>query len=1388
MQTNSEYFQLPLKLHLPHRTILQGLDIWLSLELISELNWFNPYKGELDCEIELTIHKNDSLLAGLTAWLELGLIEEQQLRQICAQQLSSKLPEIRTDPKIVSESLPITIEPPPPAFNPEPIELNPRSEPAKSMLQSLFSEFSTVWLLFLGVFLTVVSSALLAGSQWQNFSTLGQYLILFAYTLGFLGVSFQTANIDRLQLTTNTLQLVTLLLVPANFWAIDGLGLLNEPIGRILGAIAGLILSGVTIFLIRTVCKKYNQTRFDWVTVIAILLLGWTHLGWGTQANGYPLIAVYVGIGGFAIATLFNRTQILSRPDSHSLVKIAGIYGTILLVVRALLYGNVEISAIGLAIGVCGWVAYQIDHPGEHPSDRPGDRPLLFNIFRIRVGQILLGLGWYTAVWHPFPWQAIAVSSIVASIICDRLDRLKQPNDLTKLLLWGLQIIWLSIRLVPESWWGGEQGLARLTALFQTDNLSAIAGVIAFPYLLLALLMAAVYSQVRHQKQDFNQNYALARRSETFALGFGVLLTILSFSAPVTRFANLGLSAMTLGILLHRRSPNSRDNQFLVYATHIFGLGAITAGQIAINSLTLENWVGFSISLIVIEWFGTWWLDLSAERISHSIGQTSEAQPKRLTKLHFWRNSAWQIGFWLAVFSYLWEFLIVSSRLIFPSNNFGNFDGLIWAFAPIMLGLLGTRKSFKSRDFATKFSIVGLVLWQLLIWQIEGLRMVGLGVALIMMLVNTRQLGNRISALITNGFGLLLIGLTLWELRKESGILSLITFGINGIAFSVILLFGLSHWLKYRRDRQVANLNLGLNLAYSQAFDFWAISLSIVTLSFQTCIAFIVFSNLNSVSVDSFSINFVSELFVNLSFSIGLITSGLVYRAWQKPAVWTEWGIAWGIELLVCGAVIVTNRSLIELAVTNLALGLLTQLLGDWWIRRTGNKAYPLSWTLVPLIYGAISSLLRLGSFSNLTGLITLGTALVGFGIARRSEGDNLKWLTHLSMGGVTFAAYELLLYQMLATKGGSIGDGAVILGVLAIAIAFSYKIFAKWIMPYLRLSSGEIDISANLHWLAGAILLIMGSVQSPTSSGGLIGVGLAISLTIYALGQGRNQIQTNTVAEVWIYLGITTAIAAIFYQFAYASPNPWLNQNILIPYSAAIAAGLATLLFKIPWTRWGWIARPWHYAALGLPLLFVGVSAEAIASPCLAIVAIFYSIRANRHKEIRLTYLSVGLLNWICFRFIAQNPYFQVFTSALVICFSVIYFTQVEPNLRGRQNRDPRHLLRSLASGSLCLVSFAYSFNNLPMAAIAWGLSFGFVIVGLAMRVRAYLFVGTFTFMVLVVNQAILLVAQYGFVLWAIGIVAGICFITVAANFEVRRERILTIARNISNELDSWE
>ena len=169
-----------------------------------------------------------NLLAGLEAWKQLGLLSDRDILQFAEEYLICLAPS-----QVPAASSPVApifaddfapIAPPRPRANPSPepipIPVAAAVQPPSLItrtLQSFMAEVSVIWLLFLGVFLVVVSSGVLAASQWQNFSTVGQYGILFAYTLAFAAVGIWIGRRSQLQLTARMLQIATLLIIPVNF-------------------------------------------------------------------------------------------------------------------------------------------------------------------------------------------------------------------------------------------------------------------------------------------------------------------------------------------------------------------------------------------------------------------------------------------------------------------------------------------------------------------------------------------------------------------------------------------------------------------------------------------------------------------------------------------------------------------------------------------------------------------------------------------------------------------------------------------------------------------------------------------------------------------------------------------------------------------------------------------------------------------------------------------------------------------------------------------------------------------------------------------------------------------------------------------------------------------
>ena len=234
--------------------------------------------SERPIAIELKVQpSNPALLDGLEALVRLGLLSDDQARRIGAEYLICQMdaqpvtgPEVEVGDR-VPEPVPMpTLRPPAAAgktaahprdrleSNAEilkraipvadetaasssqtPPDRPARQRPANALtqgLQALMAEFSVLWLLLLGVFMVVVSSAVLAATQWQQVTPTGQYGILWGYTLAFWGAGIWSSRQPNLQLTARMVQITTVLLIPVNFWMMDALLLSPSNASRRVGA------------------------------------------------------------------------------------------------------------------------------------------------------------------------------------------------------------------------------------------------------------------------------------------------------------------------------------------------------------------------------------------------------------------------------------------------------------------------------------------------------------------------------------------------------------------------------------------------------------------------------------------------------------------------------------------------------------------------------------------------------------------------------------------------------------------------------------------------------------------------------------------------------------------------------------------------------------------------------------------------------------------------------------------------------------------------------------------------------------------------------------------------------------------------------------------------
>ena len=1420
--------------------------------------------------------EHPAILEGLDVWLRLGLLSDETVRQLCQEHFTCLVSEsvaarssdafvilndFATEEALVPAKA-ATVERPP--------------SPIARGIQSFMAEVSVIWLLFLGVFMVVVSSGVLAATQWRNFSPVGQYGILFAYTLAFWAASVWTGRQPSLRLTARMLQIATLLIIPVNFWMMDGFHLWQSGLGWAIAAIAALMLTGITVQLLKGGSGAWGVGSRERLPLGMAIALSWLHWGWGW--SGFPLVATYVGTIGATIALVWqeaegrrqgaegrrqelgarNRNQVLEveavseaaealfqddlesidasatphpfpltpLPSLLSLSTITIAIATLLLLARAVLAAGVPINRLGLAVGICGWLLCWLGRRNDqHLGWQWG-------------GMGLLLTGWFIAVTVTPPWQAIAISGLGLWLLVDYLRRSGRVVYLTAGWLLGLQTLWLLWRAVPSGW---QQRLIDGSIRLAGHEAMpfALLGLGCFPYVLLTLWLSRRFR--RWQKP------ALAKQAEYLALALGTILAAISLGNGWTRSLNLVFSTLTLAAVLKGRA---RPDLALVYLAHGTGLAAIASlTHLWFPHLSQNTWAALLLIGTIVEWSLSASLLLpprsslappaSPAPLSPSASSTPLPTPHSPLPIQIWQQTAWHAGLLLAATSYLILFIKVLPEWTvweLLSRVFGKTVttwGRMWLVTPIALTVLGSRRHLPQRRVASGLSVLALFLVQMLMFNTAPERLTALGTAVVLMFINTHQLRQLSTAVITVGFGLAFAAAVIWESRDSLSA----SLGANLLAIAVLLLWLLWGWLR-RRETILANL-------YRQAVNRWAIAVTVLTLLLLTLCQLAIYGN------------WAVPVWQYVS-AAGVLAVATSYRTWQRPQNAGFYAIAWSLELIIIGIVSLTGRSLDAVAIVNLALGLGTQLLGDWWMARGGGRRQeaggrrqkvgesnpgaesthpsslipphsgsklhpsslipPSSWDVIPLLYALVGLLLQHRSFTATTGLYTLAAVLVGIGVGRRQP---FKPLVYLSVLGGTIATYELLIYQLSQAKGGEAGDGLVLMAGLAAAIAIANRLLQRWLIPYLRLSLREVAAIGHVHWVLGSALMPIALLSSLSNSGEWLWTGVAATLAAYALMMGREKrgergegrgageaeradsiqnselktqnsfphLTPHTSHLTWIYAGIIEAITALTHLF-----HQFLPDAVLLTWGSAIAVAIAFVMYQAPWQRWGWRREPWRRSAAVVPLVATMLTVGAIAIQGLLIVAAFYAWLAKAERQIRLSYLSVLLADWAVLRWLHNVGTTEPLWYAALFSASLLYLAQVDPALRSSSDREKRHLLRSLATGLVCLTAFYQAevgiagVPSLVTGFLSIGLQLGFILAGLLLRIRAFLFVGTAIFMLQILRQIWRFIDNYSLLLWALGIILGLAFIWVAATFEARRSQIAALMQYWVTELEAWE
>jgi hypothetical protein len=556
---------------------------------------------------------------------------------------------------------------------------------------------------------------------------------------------------------------------------------------------------------------------------------------------------------------------------------------------------------------------------------------------------------------------------------------------------------------------------------------------------------------------------------------------------------------------------------------------------------------------------------------------------------------------------------------------------------------------------------------------------------------------------------------------------------------------------------------------YDRALDAWAILLAGLLLTTITFYSFDFYAGRTLSSPAS----------AEVLAAILVIMAAIIFRSLRQLSPLAIYAWAWSLELLTAVGLSFVDRTTINLAVANIALGLFTQLLGDWWRRRHRAQTNLPSIHFIPLVYGVLGLTFRSHTFANWTGLTVLGASLIAIGIGRREQ--EFKPLVYLGLIGVSVAAYESLLYQLFQTPGGAVGDGLIVLATLGTTLTYIYRILSPWLSNYLHLTNAELKIFTHLHWVLSSWLLIWASAHDIKSSLSL-GLVTGALLVQYAFWQGRNNLDRQW-AEIWIYLGWLEAFGLRIYWIH--TPLVKYISGPLEPWKVALTSLFAYFIYILPWDNWGWSKKPWQVIASLIPIVAILESPAKFYPISLLIAAALYVFLAWERQEVRFTYVSVAIIDWIMLRWFWQIGLTQPEFYVTPLGLSLLYITQFDSTLKLPAEKPLRHTLRMLATALICGIPLLTQQSH---GLVAGSFSLVAIAAGLALRVRAFLFVGTAVFLINVFYQLVVLIFDYPLIKWAIGLAFGIVFIWIAATFETRRDRISALVQHWVVQLQSWD
>jgi hypothetical protein len=249
-----------------------------------------------------------------------------------------------------------------------------------------------------------------------------------------------------------------------------------------------------------------------------------------------------------------------------------------------------------------------------------------------------------------------------------------------------------------------------------------------------------------------------------------------------------------------------------------------------------------------------------------------------------------------------------------------------------------------------------------------------------------------------------------------------------------------------------------------------------------------------------------------------------------------------------------------------------------------------------------------------------------------------------------------------------------------------------------------------------------------------------------------------------------------------------YLPEVLILPWLGSVASLWSLGIYALPWQRWGWQPEAFQRFVYVTPMAVVLLTERTINISSLLITGGVYSWLAMLSRQARLSYLGLLAANWAGLQLFIDFKLTAQIWSISLVGLSLLLVAQIDPALRQRPQKQIRHWLRCFAVG-LMMASVLYESDPHFLAGLlAIGLCLGLVGLGLGLKVRAFLYVGTLAFLAKILRVVWLFVADESLVLWALGIALGLVLIWIAATFEARRTQMTALLQYWVQELSQWQ